>query len=261
MDSWKKLIMIVPILKGGLCNQMFQIATAYAFAKRNDFDFGINYELSFCPNQGSTAPKYKDTLYSKIPSTNFRPLSIYNEPKFNYNPIPVVDNILLDGCFQTEKYFEDYKDDVKSLFTFSEEVKSKVNEFLKAFNKLVVGIHIRRGDYINLSSFHKVQKSDYYTKAAKLFQDYQAVICTDDWNTVQKEMSFSKAIKSPFGNEIEDLYLLSQCDSLVICNSSFSWWGAFLGKDKNKVVAPKNWFAENGPKEYNDVYRKEWILL
>jgi len=253
--------MIVPILKGGLGNQMFQIANAFAFAKRNSFNWGINYNFSFCPNQGNTAHKYKDNFYQKIPSIDFQPPSIYNEPRFNFDPIPAIDNILLDGFFQSEKYFGDYSNEVKELFTFSKECKLKVDQFIKNLNHPIVGIHIRRGDYIRLSNYHKVQKSDYYIEASKVLGKSQAIICTDDWASVQKEMKFTNAINSPFTNEIEDLYLLSQCDSLVICNSSFSWWGAYLGKDKEKVIAPKNWFGETGPKDYQDIYREGWICL
>lgn len=253
--------MIVPILKGGLGNQLFQIATAYAFAKRNSLDFAINYDLSYCPNQGSTAHKYKDNLYRNIPSTDFRPNSFFVEQGFNFSPIPKSDNILMDGYFQTEKYFEDFSEEVGNLFVFPEEVKSKVDQFLNGLNHPVVGIHIRRGDYVRLSDYHKVQKSDYYVNASKEIGKCQAIICTDDWGTVQKEMKFTNAIQSPFTNEIEDLYLLSQCDSLVICNSSFSWWGAYLGKNKDKVIAPKQWFAEAGPQNYQDIYRKDWICL
>lgn len=253
--------MIVPILKGGLGNQMFQIANAFAFAKRNHFDWGINYILSFCPNQGSTAHKYRDNFYSKIPSTDMQLSSAWVEPRFNFTPITITDNILLDGYFQSEKYFEDFRNEVKELFTFPEESKLKVDQFIKNLNHPLVGIHIRRGDYIRCSDHHKIQKADYYVEASKVLGKSQAIVCTDDWSTVQKEMKFTNAINSPFTNEIEDLYLLSQCDSLVICNSSFSWWGAYLGKNKEKVIAPKQWFGESGPKEYQDIYRKEWICL
>jgi len=255
--------MVVPILKGGLGNQMFQVANAFAFAKRHGLEFGLNYNLSFCPNQGNTAIKYKDTIYKKISSTEYCPTKVYREPKFSYVPIPhVYDDILLDGCFQSEKYFKDYENEIKELFEFPNDVIQKVDTFLSRFNTIIVGIHIRRGDYTKSKfiDFHGIQNAQYYIKASKLVQDHLALICTDDWNSVQKEMRFSKAIHSPFTDEIEDLYLLSQCDSLIICNSSFSWWGAFLGKHKNKVIAPKNWFAQRGEKEH-DLFIPEWICI
>jgi len=254
--------MIVPELKGGLGNQMFQIANAFALAKRVGCDWGINYGLSYCPNQGFTAHKYKDNFYSKIPLTTEKPSQIYREPFFKYAEVPRLDNVLLMGYFQSSKYFEDCENEVNELFEFPKEVTGRVNYFLQQFNKPVVGIHIRRGDYKQplFANFHGIQNASYYINASKMLQDHQAIICTDDWGTVKREMRFSKAVASPFINALEDLYLLSRCDSLIICNSSFSWWGAFLGKTKDKIIAPRNWFGDAGEKEH-DLFRKEWILL
>jgi hypothetical protein len=61
-------------------------------------------------------------------------------------------------------------------------------------------------------------------------------------------------------NELEDLYLLSQMDAIIICNSSFSWWASYLGKQK-QVIAPKRWFGIKGPQDYQDIYNKNWIVL
>lgn len=103
---------------------------------------------------------------------------------------------------------------------------------------------------------------EYYLEAIKLFHEYQTIVCTDDIESVKKEMNFSKAIYSPFNNnELEDLYLLTQCDASIICNSSFSWWGAYLGKNKKIVVAPKSWFASDGHKDFHDIYCKDWIII
>lgn len=253
--------MIVPVLQGGLGNQMFQISNAFAYAKRFNLPFGINYNLSYCPNQGHKAEKYRNNFYKNIPSTDVSPHNAYFETQFKYNPIPKFDSALLYGYFQTEKYFEDFREDVKNLFEFPIEVKSKVDEFINSLEKPIVGIHIRRGDYIRFQNHHGLQKSDYYAESAKIFTNHSSVVCTDDWNSLNKEMAFSKSIKSPFNEELEDLYLLSQCDSLIICNSSFSWWGAYLGKQKEKVIAPKNWFGNDGPKDYQDIYQKDWICL
>jgi len=252
--------MIVPMLKGGLGNQMFQIANAYAHAKRNGFDWGINYGLSICPNQGHTATKYKDNLFSKIPDVDFRPQQVFHEPCFNYTSIPPLDNILLDGYFQSEKYFKDVED-VGSLFNFPQEVKDKVDDFLKKIGENVVGIHIRRGDYKRFSNHLKITSSDYYIQAAKIVQGFKPIVCSDDWDSVNKEMNFKKAIQSPFSDELEDLYLLSQCDALMMCNSSFSWWASYIGKEKSIIIAPSVWFAESGPKEYQDIYREGWKVI
>jgi len=252
--------MIVPMLKGGLGNQMFQIANAYAFAKRHGLEWGINYGLSYCPNQGNTATKYRETLFKELPVTDYVPPMKYAEPTFNYREIPKRDDIVLDGFFQTEKYFIDYSDEVHDLFTFPSKCE-EIDNFLKTFTQPTVGIHIRRGDYKKFAGHHGIQDGGYYARASQLFKDHQSFVCTDDWPSVQSEMTFSKALRSPYTDEVMDMYLLTRCQNVVMCNSSFSWWGAFLGVKKDKVVAPKNWFGPRGPKDFQDVYREGWICL
>jgi hypothetical protein len=255
--------MIVPLLAGGIGNQMFQISNAYAYSLKYNLNFAINYELSFCPNQGFNAKKYKNSIYKKINSTEVKPLNIFKEPFFHFNSIPFIgDNVLFDGYFQTEKYFKDFTKEVRNLFVFPEEVIKKVNDFIDSIKKPLVGLHIRRGDYIKFKAVHPIKGSNYYLESSKIIGNkFQAVVCTDDWKSVNNEMSFSKAMKSPFNDELEDLYLLSKCNALVLCNSSFSWWSSFLIQDKDIVIAPKEWFIGNGPKDYQDIFREGWILL
>lgn len=259
--------MVVPILQGGLCNQLFQIANAYAYAKRTGNQYGINYSWSTCSNQGSTAIKYKNTLYKNIPEVNARLEDFtmkYNETQFRYVPVPRfnVPNILLEGYFQSDKYFDDCLEDIKKLFVFPSEVIDKVESFIKQIDKPIFGVHIRRGDYIKFKDFHSLQEPSYYINAGKIITgEHQIVICTDDWDSVNKEMNFKGAIKSPFSNDLEDLYLLSRCHSLILCNSSFSWWASFLTQEKKLIVAPKNWFASYGPQDFQDIYRSGWFLI
>jgi len=255
--------MIIPMLKGGVGNQLFQIACAYAYAKKHGTDFAINYSLSFCPNQGFSAPKYKDTLFKNISVTTVHPHKIMKENGNAYRELPFLEgDFILDGFFQSEKFFADCVDEIKELFVFPENVKSAVDKFMKVklstpSNHPIAGVHIRRGDYKKFSHEYILNGSEYYLAAAKHLPGFVSVVCTDDWSSVSKEMTFAKAEKSPFTDEVHDLYLLSQCDAVVMCNSSFSWWAAFLGKDK-KVIAPNNWFVH---KSAEDMYCKDWIRI
>ena len=79
--------MIIANLKGGLGNQLFQIAAGVAVAKQLGTDFAINYNLRHNCIQGFNPSKYRDTLYKNIPSTDHIPQSVYQEPHFHYSQI------------------------------------------------------------------------------------------------------------------------------------------------------------------------------
>ena len=258
--------MIVANIKGGLCNQLFQIATGYAHAKRCDTFFGINYDLQHNCIQGKHPRAYKDTLYRDILATEDVPKDRYSEPKFEYVPIPRKKDLLIDGYFQSEKYFADCKDEIRELFKFPDEVKDKIDSKFSKINKKKIGVHIRRGDYKIYSMTHINHSVDYYEKALRHFSlertagNCMFVMCTDDLPSVQAEFDLDKYqfVYSNAKSELEDLYMLSQCDSVIISNSSFSWWGAWLGKEKEKVICPGIWFGQDGPQDYHDIYVHGW---
>ena len=202
--------MIVSNIKGGLCNQMFQIAAGYAHAQRCGTFFGINYDMQHNCIQGHPPTKYRDTLYKNILTTDGVPETVYHEPKFEYVPIPeTTKDMLIDGYFQPEDYYE------RALKKFSME---------------------------------------------KMAGDSIFILCTDDIQSVNAEFNLDKLgfIWSNAKSELEDLYIMSQCDSVIMSNSSFAWWGAYLGKRKEKVIAPGIWFGPDGPQDYHDIYLKWW---
>ena len=116
--------MIIPKLKGGLCNQMFQIAVAYAAAKRNNNKYGVDYGLEHLGGQGHPHLKYKDNFFKKIKQAKYDPdtFETYEEPHFHYAPIPDKPNLLIDGYFQSDKYFSEYAQDITALFDFDNEL-------------------------------------------------------------------------------------------------------------------------------------------
>lgn len=254
--------MIVSLLSGGLGNQMFQIANGYAYALKHQMDFAVNFQLANCPNQGNKASFYRDNFFKKIPGTDLVPKQVYKEPRFRFCEIPVLNgDCLFQGYFQSEKYFDGFQEEVKNLFEFPDEAKDNVEKFLEGLKKPVLGIHVRRGDYVKFQNVHAKCGNSYYSQASGLIGDYgSSVVCTDDWKGVIEELKFSKAVPSPFQNELEDMYFLSRCDSLVLCNSSFSWWGSFLG-NASKNIVPRKWFNCYPFQEYKDIFREGWTLI
>jgi hypothetical protein len=88
-------------------------------------------------------------------------------------------------------------------------------------------------------------------------------VCFSDDPTKCKEL-FSKKNITYLNLEKDylDMYAMSYCANNIIANSSFSWWGAWLNRNKNKkIVAPKIWFGPKGPQDYQDIYCNEWKVI
>lgn len=246
--------MIVPRLIGGLGNQLFQIANAYALARRSGNTMAINYDNGwYCMSDFAHPSKYRENIYSNIPETQMIPEPTWTESAYSYSQIPLVDgDISLDGYYQSAKYFNDYSEEIKSLFNLD---SSHDCSHLVGDN--TVGVHIRRGDYLSVPSIHGILDADYYKRAIDLLDGDNVVICTDDPDWAYANFGGDCQI-SNFVEEIDDLNLLSQCKSIIISNSTFSWWGAYLGVEKDNVIAPNRWFGSDGPQDYHDVYLDNW---
>tara|TARA_B100000963_G_scaffold241913_1_gene211668 strand:+ start:582 stop:1343 length:762 start_codon:yes stop_codon:yes gene_type:complete len=250
---------------GGIGNQLFQISAGFAHAKKIQTDYAINYKIGLGNGQGYHHRRYRDTLYKNIPETNHNVFIPYQDPKFSYTPISKLNNLCLIGYFQSKKYFLGYEEEVKSLFEFPNFLSNKVLNKLNKIKKKKVGIHLRLGDYRAKSIegvFHKIDYSLYLNDAIKHFgDDYEFLIFSDDLSLLKQEVNLKNFVNLKNDNEIEDLYSLSQCDSVIMSNSSFSWWGAFLGKTKEKVICPDKWFGPRGPKNSQDLYEDSWINI
>lgn len=291
---------IIPWLKGGLGNQMFQIAAAAGLATKLDCKFGISYDIPHNGLQGYPHSKYRTSFYSGIHSLQKtpNPQSVkFADPEatFNYSPILIdgkstddrdfdvntieQDVILLDGYYQSHKYFADW-DLIRNIWHFPENIKEKVTthiiEHIKTKHSVskIGCIQVRRGDYVRLNDTHPIQTIEYYREGIAKLQDYHGiehfVVISDDpvWCTMTfKDDAYITVINTGTTNELFDLYLASQCDAAVISNSSFGWWGAFLGKPDKPTVAPTKWFGPGiwmNPKtivSWRDIYCDNWYLI
>lgn len=208
---------------------------------------------------------YMDRIRRKFLGRRKNIISEINADSYNYNPtVFETKRGYIDGYWQSEKYFSDIKDQLIADFKFpaiSDERNTALLEYINEINS--ISIHIRRGDYAG--GFPMLSK-DYYDRAIHYLTEYnrQCVffvfsndmvwakenICAEnvvfvDWNT---------------GNESwKDMCLMAQCKHNIIANSSFSWWGAWLNKHKNKqVIAPKQWFYHA---QTPDIYCDDWIII
>ncbi|MDP3388280.1 MAG: alpha-1,2-fucosyltransferase [Eubacteriales bacterium] len=264
---------------GGLGNQMFQyafykslknkdsnvkldISVFKSYNAHNGYElnrvFGIEEDFSSLEDVERLGD-CKTHFLSKVRRRIFGlKNSHYIQKKFEYDPeVFKFDNIYLDGYWQSEKFFEDIKDDVIRDFAFVEELSEKNIEIKTiAESENSISIHIRRGDYVTDTKANKVHGNicdlDYYEKAINFLigkiNSPIFIVFSDDieWAKSNLKLNNCHFVSWNKGNHsYNDMRLMSYCKHNIIANSSFSWWGAYLNKNPNKiVVAPNKWFND-----------------
>jgi hypothetical protein len=179
--------------------------------------------------------------------------------------------VYLDGYWQTEKYFTSIEHIIRKDFIFKE-VPDKVNKKIltEIDSSHAVCIHVRRGDYaIKNSPKHRVLSLSYYHKAAvdlaQTVKNPCFYVFSDEpeWAKNNLQLNFPLTFISHNGDNknYEDLRLMIHCKHHIIANSTFSWWGAWLGKKSGQLVyAPKRYFIHKDIPTF-DFYPASWKLI
>lgn len=178
------------------------------------------------------------------------------------------ENIYFEGFFQSEKYFKHIRKKVLENFTLKESLDEKNTYFLnKILNSTSISLHIRRGDYLlcdcmeNCNLDYYYQGIDYIKQ--KINNNIEIFIFSDDIPWVKENLKIADKVNYiDINNDAAsycDIELMRNCKHNIIANSSFSWWGAWLNNNPNKIViAPRIWF-KNEP-QY-DIIPEEWIKI
>lgn len=240
----------------GLGNQLFCIATVLAYSKKHN-------KIPVFP-QIESNPKikiYSKNLYKNLSKNMFNPSFLFNEKKFEYEEIPFIEgNLVLNGYFQSEKYFKENKKFILEMFNI-EKIKTDLIKKYGDFRNST-SIHVRRGDYLKLNEYHENLNVDYYKQAISLFsKDEEFIIFSDDIEWCKNNFSFLKNVK--YSNciyDYEDLVLMSTCKNNIIANSTFSWWSAWFNDNKSKkIMYPEKWFGyKNNHLNIEDLIPKNW---
>lgn len=278
--------MIITRLLGGLGNQMFQYAVGrhLSYIHKTSLQLDISelnrlktrkYALDCFNIKGEVIEEQKKSLVGRIIKRLSTQENIYFERNFSFDQevLALPDNVTLIGYFQSKKYFSDIERIIRKDFTFKSPPSSKIIPVLKKIKSSEsVSIHFRRKDYITNKKFfyyHGVCSLDYYQQAISLvthkLKSPQFFIFSDDLNRVKKNLKIEYPKFFVYSNlkdkDYEDLRLMSHCYHNIIANSTFSWWGAWLNENKNKVVvSPKNWFR-NKSINTEDVIPSSWIRI
>lgn len=264
-------------LKDGLGNQLFYVAAAYGYGRKHGRIPAILSGVAGS-NPHSTE-MYANSIFREFQKIDIHVDSVYSEPPedcLTYHPIPSVGetyrNIFLNGFFQNEKYLEGYKKDFVRLLRFPDtrDVEARWGPFANT-----CFIHVRRGDYLR-NSKHNVPLGDYYRRAMAFVKEQwesrvqgdapiRFLVFSDDIAWCRQSPLFVQA-ECEFCTESHDatsMMLMAKCGVGGICaNSTFSWWGAFLGFDEaaSKIVTfPDKWF--NGYSWQNDIAFKGAYVL
>lgn len=259
-------------LMGQLGNQFFILAAAHSLA----WEYGVDPifpDLASSSNEPLfNIPLNREKLFFHLNASSLPREAgyIYREPDFCFQPIDYHPNMVLYGWFQSEKYFRKYKEKIIDLFAPPAQIEAYLNTQyaeLLAYPK-TVSVHMRTYQVEPTSEQREAYISygrEYIERAMALFPDDSLfVIFSNKMEWAKEELKgIDKNLYFVEGEpHYHDLYLMSKCKDQIICNSSFSWWAAYLNKNPDKrVIVPPQWFSPSYIRDTRDLIPPEWIIL
>lgn len=254
--------MITSNLMGGLGNFMFQITTTHSLALDNEdisvFDSTTSHRIH------GHIDSYKDNILRNVNFGTCDYKHSYAEPDFSYNKIPYIKDSILIGYYQSENYFIHNRDKILEYYSIDDVSRKYIDDkYGDLLNNKTCSLHIRRGDYLNVSHIHPPCNLNYYNEAVKHIDSDVYLVFSDDIEWCKENLKFSNLIHFVDGNpDYIDMWLMSLCDNNIIANSSFSWWGAWLNQNPNKkVIAPKKWFGPSARHNTKDLIPETWKII
>lgn len=278
-------------LLGGLGNQMFQYAAGRSLAHRHGarlrldpsyigFEAHREFALDTLSIEAKVSRRRKvpaavfdrTVIDERIARLRFA-ARIERERKHTFNPefeqAPA--NAYLIGYWQCERYFAPVAEEIRAEFrprSLSAVARETAAQIEAAPSS--VAVHVRRGDYISNTETNRllgVCSAGFYERAAEVVGqrcgDATFWVFSDDpdWCAENLRLPGETTIVSGRTAAHEDLHLMTLCHHNIIANSSFSWWGAWLGeRESSVVVAPKKWFDEI-PVDYSEIVPERWCRI
>jgi len=280
-------------VRSGLGNQLFQFAFGYALSV--EFD----KELVLCPSFFDSAWKYTIKKILKREARSFRLPYIINKrfdiiaqddltKKLTRDRIQILkedeaglqqitatlispnEDVYLQGYWQNPLLFLNVREPLTNMITPSFRLSAPCRKLLDRIDENFVGIHVRRGDFLTNRSFGACT-IDYYKQALRevsaIVNNPKIIVFTNDKNWVSSnfgnEIPYEIYENTDKNTDIEELYLLTKFKVLVIANSTFSWWGAYLNKTPGKyIISPALWFLKQElQRNVGNFNFKAWTVL
>jgi glycosyltransferase involved in cell wall biosynthesis len=240
----------------GLGNMMFQIASLSSLAKDNG---GIAiFPQLINPKYGD----YTSNIFKKIPTLLSNNFNSKVEIPFEQQDLEFFPNTIYKGYFQSENHFSHNRNFIINLFKNNNIIKHIKLKYPNITNQSI-SLHVRRGDYTNLQNYHPLQTKEYYDKAISKIGKYQTIfIFSDDIPWCKENLKYKNCVFMENNNDVFDLLAMSLCNNNIIANSTFSWWGAWLNENPDKIViAPKKWFGLERKLSSKNIIPQNWIQI
>jgi hypothetical protein len=217
---------------GRLGNFLFQFSAVYGHARKHGFDWCM--PAKSMQERIWPTPKFKNIKYCGP-----QPGKLFQEKSPAYQVIPAEDNLILEGYWQSEKYFEYCKDEIATILEF----ERKETDY--------VSVHIRRGDYLQFPDQFPVLPIEYYMDSIALMRDkkYRIFrIFSDDIPWCKRSFFQFSDMTLEFStgkDPLSDMRDMHNASAFIIANSSFSLFPALLRNDNPIVIAPAEdrWFG------------------
>lgn len=243
---------VLPVRRGGLGNQMFQVAAALVYSRVTNKGIVLPLET---PHIHRKSQPYETTIFRFLTTRlevvvddscihwlcgthNF--IRYPGEPGFEpWDILPTEKSILLHGYFQSYPPLKPHEESIREFY-----LNALDNPEL---DPDLVGIHVRRGDFLKFQEIHFLQSADYYKQALAQVPGKKYRIFSEDMDWVQHQEIFQSLPTVEFiteEDEISALKKMVECGGGFICaNSTFSWWGAFLGAYSKQapICVPNHW--------------------
>ncbi|MCR4939982.1 MAG: alpha-1,2-fucosyltransferase [Treponemataceae bacterium] len=230
----------------------------------------------------STLSYQPTSLFNRILRKYFTKKTHFIDKQFSFQPdllLPNNNNTYLEGDWQSEKYFLSLEEEIRRCFSFKKKLSSETERIVTELSCNSASIHIRRGDYLNTQTMNICGKKYYLNAVNKMITLApidELLVFSDDMDWCRNELKLEdfgfKVIYVDWNqgkDSWQDMFLMSKCRNHIIANSSFSWWGAWLDPNKNKIViCPEIWdLRQLNPNidkyyryNYNDIIPFGWLL-
>lgn len=275
---------ITMLMGGGLGNQMFQYAAGRSLSARwnTDLVLDLRYYANVSDRQtkafalasfpiDATITDYSTGLHAHHPLRRLmrkvvseRPGQIYREPELTFDRafFELPDGTKLTGGFHSWRYFDDVADTLVRELTPTLDVPST------AYGQPLadcVAVHVRRGDYLTTAGFAMQDFEGYYRRALQMARQWGPLLVFSDdpqWCRSAPLFEGASVYETPRGAPAaHDLLAMSRCGGLVIANSSYSWWAAWLAWQRGaRVITPTQWIMGRTVDEMQ-MSPPDWVRL